>query len=148
MATEQERQPGFLERAMDAVRAYFTPGPNFLGGEVQAAVRQGFNEIGAALRAFPESIQVEEPGAAFNPLYRDMPGNPHAHGAGPVQAESARATLPSPSEIAYGKGPATVHGDHQQSDKPSLSPSEIAKQQQPASPQPEHGQEHEHGRTR
>ena len=127
--------------------AYFTPGPNFLGGELQAARRQGFNEIGAALKAFPDSIQIEEPGAAFNPLYRDMPGNPHAHGAGPAQAESA--TLPSPSEIAGGKGSATIHGDHQQSDKHSLSsPSEIASQQQPISPQPEHGQEHEHGRTR
>ena len=147
MATEQERQPGFLERAADAVRAYFTPGPNFLGGEVQAAVRQGFNEIGAALKAFPDAIQVEEPGAAFNPLYRDMPGNPHAHGAGPVQAEPARATLPSPSESAGGKGSATVHGDHQQSDKPSLSsPSEIASQQQPTSPHQDHSQEH--GRTR
>ena len=146
MATENERQEGFFEKAREVVAAVV--GKGFLGGEVQAAVRQGFNEIGAALKAFPDSIQIEEPGAVFNPLYRDMPGNPHAHGAGPVQAEPDRAILPSPSEIAGGKGSATVHGDHQQTDKPVLSPSEIANQQQPASPQPEHGQEHEHGRTR
>jgi hypothetical protein len=139
MAVENERQQGFAEKARDVVASVV--GKGFLGGELQAAIRQGFNELGSALKAFPDSIQVEEPGAVFNPLYRDMPGNPNAHGAGSVQA-----TLPSPSEIAGGKGSATVHGNSQQIDKQSLSPSQIASQQQPASPQQDHGQDHD--RTR
>jgi hypothetical protein len=52
------------------------------GGQVQAFFRQGADEIGVALKAFPDSIHVDEPGTVFNPLFRNMPGD-----------------LPSPSQI-------------------------------------------------
>ena len=99
MASENERQEGFLKQAFNAVIRN-----GYLGGEIQAAVRQGFNEIGAALKAFPDSIQVEEPGAAFNPLYRDIPGNPRLG-----DGESG-PSLPSPSQIAEGVVPGLDRG--------------------------------------
>ena len=143
MATENQREQGFLERAGNAVRDYLTPRPNFMGGEFYAAIRQGFNEIGAALKAFPDSLQVEEPGAAFNPLYRDMPGNPKNQGTGPVQAEPASPALPSPSEIANGQDAANIHGDTRQASPQQPSPSEIVGQQQ--APEPQQGQGQDRG---
>lgn len=66
------------------------------GGQIQAAGRQGIDELGAALKAFPDAIQMDEPGTAFNPLYRNMEGEPPSPGV-LVVAETA-APLPSPSE--------------------------------------------------
>jgi hypothetical protein len=36
-------------------------------GTLEAAGRQGLDELGAALKAFPDSIQVQEAGTVFNP---------------------------------------------------------------------------------
>jgi hypothetical protein len=86
MAADQPKD-GFIKETSDGLKAAYQ---NFMrGGEIQAAARQGFNEIGAALKAFPDSIQIDEPGAVFNPLYRDMPSE-------------TKADLPSPSDIADG----------------------------------------------
>lgn len=69
------------------------------GGQIQAAGRQGIDELSAALKAFPDAIQCEEPGTAFHPLYRNMPGE-----------------VPSPSEVASDPAPhlppdhGNVHG--------------------------------------
>jgi len=41
-------------------------------GVLAAAGRQGFDELGAALKAFPESIQREEPGTIFNPTQGEI----------------------------------------------------------------------------
>jgi len=41
-------------------------------GALSAAVRQGAGEIGTALKAFPDSIQVDEPGAIFSPTQGEI----------------------------------------------------------------------------
>lgn len=41
-------------------------------GAGMAALRQGAKELGAALKAFPESISVDEPGTAFNPTQGEI----------------------------------------------------------------------------
>jgi hypothetical protein len=87
MAEENEREKGFFEKAGNVVAAAYNAVME--GGEIQAAGLQGAHELGAALKAFPDSIQVNEPGTVFNPLYRDR------------QSESS-PSLPSPSDIADG----------------------------------------------
>jgi hypothetical protein len=41
-------------------------------GTIEAAGRQGIGELGVALKAFPDSIQVEEPGTVFNPTQGEI----------------------------------------------------------------------------
>jgi hypothetical protein len=41
-------------------------------GLLAAAARQGADELGAALKAFPDSIQVQEHGALWNPLQSEV----------------------------------------------------------------------------
>jgi hypothetical protein len=41
-------------------------------GALAAAGRQGADEIGSALKAFPESIQSQEPGTIFNPTQGEI----------------------------------------------------------------------------
>lgn len=41
-------------------------------GVIAAAGRQGIGELGQALKAFPDSIQVEEPGTLFNPTQGEI----------------------------------------------------------------------------
>jgi hypothetical protein len=136
MAVESERQEKFFDKARDVVAS--VAGKGYLGGELQAAFRQGFGELGAAFgKAFPDSIQHEEPGTVFNPLYRDMPGNPQSQSTGP---EPANARLPTPSEIA--RGADSLHGEARQPGKDLPTPSEIAKDTQPNQPEQEQGREH------
>ncbi len=43
------------------------------GGELQAMGRMGIDELGQALRAFPDAIHAHaEPGGMFEPLHRDI----------------------------------------------------------------------------
>src|SRR4051812_4661999 len=62
-------------------------------GTLAAAGRQGASELAVALKAFPESISVEEPGTVFNPTQ------------GEIAADRKPKKLPSPSEIAKRKTP-------------------------------------------
>lgn len=85
-------------------------------GTLAAAGRQGADELGMALKAFPDSIQVEEPGTIWNPTQGEI-------------AAARNPDLPSPSEIARGKEAHAV-----QDQKPGLvlvsptpTPSEVAK---------------------
>ena len=106
-AAKKKEEKGPLEWLGDKIVAGYNAAMR--GGELQAAFRQGFNELGTALKTFPDSLQVDEPGAVLKPLYRDIP---------------SESTPPSPSEIAEDKSLApTVHGD---SKEPLLSPSQIA----------------------
>lgn len=82
-------------------------------GHLAAAGRQGLDELGQALKPFPESIQTSEPGAIFEPTQGEVAaarkGSVHGH--------------PSPSQIAAGR--ASVFGrEHGQTQH--RSPSEIA----------------------
>jgi len=94
MATESERNDYFNRAYHQVMR----------GGEIQAFVRQGFNELGAALKAFPDSIQVDQPGQVFNPIYHDMVEDRKSHddaiGSRPEAVERTTTPLPSPGEIA------------------------------------------------
>jgi hypothetical protein len=129
MAAEDERQGGYLQQAGAAVRAGYNA--VMRGGEIQAAFRQGFNELGAALKAFPDSLQVDEPGAVFNPLYRDIPSE-------------TKAELPSPGDIAEGNSTSPVQGETLQASRQDVpSPGQIAEGQ---GQQPVQGHGHDHGR--
>jgi hypothetical protein len=87
MATERE-PIGFFEQAAgviaSAARAVMAD------GTIAAAGRMGIDELGAALKAFPDAIQVSEIGSIWSPTQ------------GEVAAARADDTpqLPSPSEIA------------------------------------------------
>lgn len=59
-------------------------------GHLAAFGRQGIGELGQALKAFPDSIGVEEPGTIFNPTQGEI---------------AADRKPPSPSEIARSKTP-------------------------------------------
>jgi hypothetical protein len=63
-------------------------------GTLAAAWRQGADEIGVALKAFPDSIHAEEPGGLMNPTQGEI-------------AADRKPKLPSPSEIARDKQPYT-----------------------------------------
>lgn len=91
-------------------------------GTIAAAMRQGADEIGMALKAFPDSIHVEEPGTILNPTQGEIAS---ARGQAP-----SPSTATSPSAIAK-DGAASVYGpDQGQAKSPSSpSPSEIAREQ-------------------
>ncbi len=61
-------------------------------GTLAAAGRQGADEIAMALRAFPETIHVDEPGTILNPTQGEI-------------AARREERIPSPSEIARDKQP-------------------------------------------
>ena len=137
MAAGNETQD-YLKQAGAVVAAAYNA--TMKGGEIQAALRQGFGELGTALgKAFPDSIQVDEPGAVFNPLYSDIAADKRSHMDGPD------AGLPSPGDIAGGK--ASVYGETQAAGKELPSPSEIANEQ-PGRPEQDQGRDNgqEHGR--
>lgn len=92
----------------DAVQP--TPTPSMLArmwngltrdGHLAAAGRQGADEIGQALKAFPDSIGVDEPGTVFNPTQGEI-------------AADREEPLPSPSDIARNKQPYQMEQDHDQ----------------------------------
>ncbi len=143
MAT-QEPEKDFLTRTGDTLSSMFNAAMR--GGEIQAFIRQGFGEIGAALKAFPDSIQIDEPGALFSPLHSDIAAEKQAYAVGPVQAAPANDRLPTPSQISEGNGSATIHGDS----KSLPTPSQIADERPQPGAEQNHGhdQSHEHGRSR
>ena len=71
-------------------------------GTISAFFRQGADEMAVALKAFPESISVDEPGSILNPTQGEI-------------AADRKAKLPSPSEIAKSKHPYTP--EHTQDDE-------------------------------
>lgn len=49
------------------------PAPRKIGaGALLAALRQGGKELGTALKAFPDSISVDEPGTVLNPTQGEI----------------------------------------------------------------------------
>lgn len=71
-------------------------------GTLAAAGRQGIDEIGVALKAFPDTIQVFETGTIWNPTpgevgnNRDLPGYGRRHSS----SGSGEPPHPWPSEMA------------------------------------------------
>ena len=86
-------------------------------GTIEAAGRMGIDELGAALKAFPDAIQAQEAGTIFNPTQGEVAaarkGSVHGHPS-PSQIASSRADVfgrehgrtghRSPSEIAGDRG--------------------------------------------
>lgn len=135
MAAGSETQD-YLQQAGAVVAAAYNAAMR--GGEVQAFIRQGFNELGAATKAFPDSLQIDEPGAVFNPLFSDIASDRRSHMDG---ADAASAPLPSPGEIAGVKPSGSVYGETPAIGKDLPSPSEIARDQQPVRPEQDQGQD-------
>jgi hypothetical protein len=66
-------------------------------GHLEAFGRQGIDELGAALRAFPDSIQVDESGTLWNPTQGEVAEDrKHSRDRG----ASSNPPHPWPSEIA------------------------------------------------
>ena len=77
-------------------------------GTIKAAGRQGIDELGQALKAFPDAIQVHETGTIFSPTQSQIASDRKHH-------------LSTPSQIADSKPPQrTVHDStHEQDHGPS-----------------------------
>jgi hypothetical protein len=82
-SVEVDRSPSLVSKVWDAITK---------DGTLAAAWRQGADEIGIALKAFPDSIHAEEPGTILNPTQGEI-------------ADDRKPRLPSPSEIAKDKQP-------------------------------------------
>lgn len=111
-------------------------------GTLAAAFRQGASEIGEALKAFPDSIHVQEPGTVLNPTQGEIAASRESHAPSHALSPSAMArdnagtvhsqqqapsqAAPSPSDIARGQAD-TVHGQQQGSGQTQPSPSDIAR---------------------
>ena len=137
MADENQNEPGFFQRLKDFIvgAGQEVAQDNSSGGTLGEAIRsasdsrgaeplwaawrQGGDELGQALKAFPDSIQAHaEPGQIFEPLYSDI-----------VSArDNGTQPLPSPSQIANeGNAVATVESPAQQAEQPrAMTPSELA----------------------
>lgn len=104
---------GLIGAMYATVKSAFTSTWNAMtkDGTLAAAGRQGADELGMALKAFPDSIQADEPGTVWNPTQGEI-------------AAARNPDLPSPSEIAKsGKG---VHADNFK-EEANMSPSQAAK---------------------
>ena len=105
-------------------------------GHLAAAGRQGIDEIGHALKAFPDAIQAQETGTIFNPTQGEVAASRKA-------AVYGQGSHPSPSRMASDR--ASVFGPDQ---APARSPSEIAADRgvQGLGQGPGQEQGHDHGR--
>ncbi len=75
-------------------------------GTLAAAGRQGADELAVALRAFPESIQADEPGTILNPTQGEIAADRSSLREMHNRASyGTQSHLPSPSEIARDKQP-------------------------------------------
>lgn len=113
-------------------------------GTIAAAGRQGADELGMALKAFPDSIQAEEPGTIWNPTQGEIASARNHDPAPPASSPSAIARdgagagyvegrglildglAPSPSQIAR-EGPAGGRDTSPARDQVQASPGEIAR---------------------
>jgi hypothetical protein len=82
-------------------------------GILAAAGRQGIDELGAALKAFPDAIQMQETGTLWNPTQGEIAADRQhtRHGGNHFSSNGARQ--PWPSEIAEQNRhrPANDHSD-------------------------------------
>jgi len=90
-------------------------------GTLAAAGRQGLDEIGAALKPFPDSIQTQESGTVWNPTQGEI--------------AAARKGNHQPRGIGY----SSFYSSYSHTSGPRESwPSEIAKDQRPVDPGEDH----------
>ena len=98
MAAEQSKAPGLLTLGVAYVVATVSMVWHHItkDGTLAAAGRQGIDEIGVALKAFPDAIQTQESGAIWNPTQGEIA----ASRADGLYGQGIR----SPSEIAADRG--------------------------------------------
>ena len=99
MEAPEQKNESFLQAAAGVIGSVYRA--IMKDGTIAAFGRQGVSELGEALKAFPESIQVREVGTIF----------------APTQGEIANAREPeglSPSEIARDNTPSRPDQDHGQ----------------------------------
>ena len=96
MATGTEANK-FIEQAASVIAAAI--GGVMKDGHIAAAGRMGIDELGAAFKAFPDAIQVQEPGTIWNTTQGEVASaraDEKVSDIGPLE----KPRLPSPSEIA------------------------------------------------
>ena len=96
MATGTEANR-FFEQAVQVISA--AKDHAIKDGILAAAGRMGIDELGAALKAFPDSIQQQETGAIWNPTQGEV-AEARAEPAEPTVGLGQKPWLPSPSQIA------------------------------------------------
>ena len=133
MASDDINATGLLLRAVAYVAATFSTLWHHAtkDGTLAAFGRQGIDELGEALKAFPEAIQTQESGSIWNPTQGEIAASrsEKAYGHG----------LRSPSEIAGDRG--SVFGNERGAE-PLRSPSEIAADRTNREPERDAGREH------
>lgn len=139
MADDNEKKASLLERAGTVVgKVIEVTAQKFMGDTAfWGAARQGIDELGQAIKAFPDAIQAHaEPGGMFEPLHSDIAAS---------REQYAKPDPPSPSQIGKeSKATATVHSGHDAGKQQS--PSEIGKGN--AAESPMHGRaEDDNART-
>jgi hypothetical protein len=98
-ASANDKPPSITSAILDAVNRHVVEpageivDSTFLHGPVAAALRQGADEIGMALKAFPDSIQTHEPGSVLNPLFSDIANNRRADAFGTGPDRSITETI-------------------------------------------------------
>jgi len=82
-------------------------------GILAAAGRQGIDELGAALKPFPESIQMQETGTLWNPTQGEIAADRQHTRQAYNHSSSSGPAHPWPSEIAERNRhqPGNDHGD-------------------------------------
>ena len=79
-------------------------------GMLAAAGRQGIDELGAALKAFPDSIQVQETGTLWNPTQGEIAADrQHSRHGGSLGPVAAPGLAKSPKQNRH--LPSKDHGD-------------------------------------
>ena len=120
-ARSNEGALGLAQAAHSAVKSGLSSVVNAVtrDGTLAAAWRQGADEVGMALKAFPESIQVEEPGTILNPTQGEI-ASARNHDPSPSSAPSTIAKSAAKDGYVEGRGLIL--------DSSSPSPSAIAKE--------------------
>jgi len=106
---------------VNAVTAVVTGAVSMLGkmwdavmadGMIAAAGRQGIDELGAALKAFPDSIQVQESGTIWNPTQGEIAADRDL-GRPMWPSEIAQANREKPAGLEQGKDAGNGHENGQ-----------------------------------
>ena len=108
-------------------------------GHLAAAARQGIDELGAVLKAFPDAIQTQEPGTIFNPTQGEVAADRKAGGFG----QHAGSGIVGGKHGVYGP----EHERPQGVKSAGRTPSELTADRGSVQG-PEHGQEQGHDHSR
>jgi hypothetical protein len=124
----------------------------FRDGTLDAAFRQGADELWQALKAFPETIEVHESGTILNPLHSTIAKDSQMLSASADLHQAETGHAPSPSEIVRESRHSMPEQDAVLIVEPEIgrmpTPSEIVREARENSPEQDqsHSHEHSHGR--